>query len=123
GISFKARRRADSVTAITWERAAHHCWTSGEGALLHPRGALPMTTLTSPTTPRIALKNILVATDFSALSHRAMDYAMSFARRYDATLIAAHVISPMFYPAPSTAFAYDALDPLPYFEGVRREVK
>ena len=49
-----------------------------------------MTTLTSPTT-RIALKKILVATDFSSLSDRAMDYALSFARRYESTIIAAHV--------------------------------
>jgi len=72
---------------------------------------------------RIALKNILVATDFSRLSDRAMDYALSFARRYDSTVIAAHVISPALYATPSTASLYGAMDPLPYLDGVRRELK
>ncbi|PYY04313.1 MAG: hypothetical protein DMG64_04985, partial [Acidobacteria bacterium] len=57
--------------------------------------------LTKPT--HIAIRNILVAVDFSRLSDRAMDYALSFARRYDSTLIAAHVISPALYATPSTA--------------------
>jgi nucleotide-binding universal stress UspA family protein len=80
-----------------------------------------MTTLTSPTT-RIALKKILVATDFSQLSNRAMDYAASFARRYDASIVAAHVISPALYATPSAAVMYGALDSLPYLDGVRREL-
>jgi nucleotide-binding universal stress UspA family protein len=80
-----------------------------------------MTTLTSPTT-RIALKKILVATDFSSLSDRAMEYALSFARRYESTIIAAHVISPALYAMPSTATMYGALDALPYLDSVRREL-
>ena len=77
--------------------------------------------LSKPT--RIAIKNILLATDFSPLSTRAMDYALSFARRYDSTVIAAHVISPALYATPSTAVMYNALDPLPYLDSVRRELK
>ena len=77
--------------------------------------------LSKPT--RIAIKNILLATDFSPLSTRAMDYALSFARRYDSTVIAAHVISPALYATPSTATMYGALDPLPYLDSVRRELK
>lgn len=42
---------------------------------------------------RIALKNILFATDFSACSNAALTYAVSIARRYGATLHAVHVRS------------------------------
>ena len=41
---------------------------------------------------RIALKNILFATDFSPLSNAALPYALSVARRYGATLHVAHVM-------------------------------
>jgi universal stress protein A len=41
---------------------------------------------------RIALKNILFATDFSSSSNAALPYALSVAHRYGATLYAAHVI-------------------------------
>lgn len=81
-----------------------------------------MTTLAGPTT-RIALKKILVATDFSRLSDRALDYALSFARRYDSTVVAAHVISPALYATPSAASMYGGMDPLPYLDNVRRQLK
>ena len=81
-----------------------------------------MTTLTCPSV-RIALKKILVATDFSPLSQRAMDYALSFARHYESTMTVAHVLSPALYETPSTAALYGALDPLPYLDGVRRELQ
>jgi nucleotide-binding universal stress UspA family protein len=41
---------------------------------------------------RIALKNILFATDFSQCSNAALPYALSVARRYGATLHAAYVM-------------------------------
>ncbi|MGD1214668.1 MAG: universal stress protein [Terriglobales bacterium] len=41
---------------------------------------------------RIALKNILFATDFSPCSNAALPYALSVARRYGARLHAAHVM-------------------------------
>ena len=41
---------------------------------------------------RIALKNVLFATDFSSCSNAALPYALSVARRYAATLYAAHVM-------------------------------
>jgi nucleotide-binding universal stress UspA family protein len=41
---------------------------------------------------RIALKNILFATDFSPCSNAALPYALSVAHRYGATLHAAHVM-------------------------------
>ena len=76
--------------------------------------------LSKPT--HIAIKNIVVATDFSRLSDRALDYAFSFARRYDATVFATHVIDPGLYATPSTATMYDGMDPLPYLDNVRRQL-
>lgn len=81
-----------------------------------------MMTLTCPSV-RIALKKILVATDFSPISQRAMDYALSFARRYESTMTVAHVLSPALYATPSNAALYGALDPLPYLDGVQRELQ
>ena len=46
-------------------------------------------------TTRIALKNVLFATDFSPVSEAALLYAESVARRYGSKLVVAHVISPM----------------------------
>lgn len=41
---------------------------------------------------RITLRNILFTTDFSSSSDAALPYAMSLARKYGATLHAAHVM-------------------------------
>ena len=46
---------------------------------------------------RIALKNILVATDFSSASEAALNYAQGIARQYDAQMYVAHVIRPDAY--------------------------
>jgi nucleotide-binding universal stress UspA family protein len=43
---------------------------------------------------RVAISKILVATDFSEVSDRALDYAIALARRYDARIYLAHVITP-----------------------------
>jgi len=43
---------------------------------------------------RIALKNILVTTDFSTASSAAVPFALAFARMYGAQLFAAHVLAP-----------------------------
>lgn len=43
---------------------------------------------------RVALTKILVTTDFSEVSDRALDYAIALARRYDARIYLAHVITP-----------------------------
>ena len=45
-------------------------------------------------TKRVSLTKILVTTDFSAVSDRALDYAIALARRYDARIYLAHVITP-----------------------------
>ena len=55
----------------------------------------------------IALKNVLVATDFSEPSTVALDYGRDLARSYDATLHVVHVIEELlaFY-GPEIGFAY-----------------
>lgn len=46
---------------------------------------------------QIALRNILVATDFSPCSDRAMEHALAIARHYGAALHFAHVVQPAAY--------------------------
>lgn len=43
---------------------------------------------------RVSLTKILVTTDFSEVSDHALDYAVALARRYDARIYLAHVITP-----------------------------
>ncbi|MGB2626472.1 MAG: universal stress protein [Candidatus Acidiferrum sp.] len=45
-------------------------------------------------TKRVLLSKILVTTDFSEVSDHALDYAISLAKRYDARIYLAHVITP-----------------------------
>ena len=49
--------------------------------------------LMDPTT-RIALKNVLLATDFSPVSETALLFAQSIARRYGSKIFVTHAISP-----------------------------
>jgi nucleotide-binding universal stress UspA family protein len=48
--------------------------------------------LEQKTSARIALNNVLFATDFSAATETALPYAVAICRRYGSTLHAAHVI-------------------------------
>jgi nucleotide-binding universal stress UspA family protein len=58
------------------------------------------------TKPKIALKNILFATDFEVLANRALPFAVALANRFGAKLYAAHVI-----PQEAYAFAHpDAIE-------------
>ena len=59
------------------------------------------------TTKRVALTKILVTTDFSPESDRALDYALTLARRYDARIYLTHVLAPdpFLYAEPSLAEA------------------
>ena len=50
--------------------------------------------LSEPTT-KIALKNVLLTTDFSPVSEMALSFAESIARRYGSKLTVAHAISPL----------------------------
>ncbi len=52
---------------------------------------------------RVLLTKILVTTDFSEVSDRALDYAIALARRYDARIYLAHVITPDPFPVCRTA--------------------
>jgi nucleotide-binding universal stress UspA family protein len=54
---------------------------------------------------RISLTKILVTTDFSPESERALDYALALARRYDARIYLAHVLAPdpFLYAEPALA--------------------
>ena len=45
-------------------------------------------------TKKVSLTKILVTTDFSEVSDRALDYALALARRYDARIYLTHVIQP-----------------------------
>ncbi|HTA57231.1 MAG TPA: universal stress protein [Candidatus Baltobacteraceae bacterium] len=45
-------------------------------------------------TNRVSISKIMVTTDFSEISDRALDYAIALARRYDARIYLAHVITP-----------------------------
>ena len=42
---------------------------------------------------RVSLTAIMVTTDFSEVSDRALDYAVALARRYDARIYLTHVIT------------------------------
>jgi len=55
-------------------------------------GATVQATGTMAANQRMRLANILVATDFSGVSDRALEYALALARRYEAKVIVAHVI-------------------------------
>jgi nucleotide-binding universal stress UspA family protein len=59
-----------------------------------PQVAEPKQTGGLEATKRISLTKILVTTDFSEVSDRALDYAIALARRYDARIYLAHVITP-----------------------------
>ena len=56
---------------------------------------------------KVSLTRILVTTDYSAESDRALDYALALARRYDARIYLAHVIAPdpFLYAEPALAEA------------------
>jgi len=56
---------------------------------------------------KVSLTKILVATDFSPESERALDYALALARRYDARIYLAHIITPdpFLYAEPALAQA------------------
>jgi nucleotide-binding universal stress UspA family protein len=56
---------------------------------------------------KVSLTKILVTTDFSPESDRALDYALALARRYDARIYLAHVLAPepFMYAEPALAEA------------------
>jgi len=56
---------------------------------------------------KVSLTKILVTTDFSPGSDRALDYALALARRYDARIYLTHVLAPdpFLYAEPALAEA------------------
>jgi nucleotide-binding universal stress UspA family protein len=59
----------------------------------------------------VAIKNILMATDFSDNSKWALTYALSFAKQYQAKLYLLHVIQQPTYPLGMYAeISFDAMD-------------
>lgn len=59
-----------------------------------PQAAISKEKNKSDLTSRVSISKIMVTTDFSEISDRALDYAIALARRYDARIYLAHVISP-----------------------------
>lgn len=58
---------------------------------------------------KISLARILVATDFSAASDRALEYGISLARRYNSQLYVAHVITLDAYPMMAPELASESI--------------
>src|SRR3954471_22193756 len=52
---------------------------------------------------RAPLTNVLLATDFSSASEKALQYALNLARRYGATLHIVHVLTPDPLHSPKSA--------------------
>jgi nucleotide-binding universal stress UspA family protein len=61
--------------------------------------------------PALRLKQILVPVDFSDCSHKALEYALSFARQFHADITLLHVVHIDYYAANSeyTTFDYPEL--------------
>ena len=60
-------------------------------------------------TTRIAVARVLYATDFSQQAATALPYALSIARKYGATLVPFHVVSPGPLPAAFPAQSWQAV--------------
>ena len=74
---------------------------------IEPRnGSLPPISL-----PEVNLKKILVPIDFSEPSRKAMQYALSFARQFNAELLLLHVVefTPLTDPAPPLPVLQDEM--------------
>jgi nucleotide-binding universal stress UspA family protein len=63
----------------------------------------------TPANKRHSFKNILLATDFSPASGRALEYAASLARRYGSALYLTHIISLDGYPLMAPELAASSL--------------
>jgi nucleotide-binding universal stress UspA family protein len=62
-----------------------------------------------PTDQKRLFKNMLLATDFSPASKKALEYAASLARRYGSSLYLTHVITVDSYPLASPEYAVSSL--------------
>jgi nucleotide-binding universal stress UspA family protein len=66
---------------------------------------MPKTETKAPAQKRISLAKILVATDFSPVSDRALDFAASIARAFDSRIYLTHIITLDGYPMVAPEFA------------------
>src|SRR4030095_4952300 len=62
-----------------------------------------------PTGEKHLFKNILLTTDFSPASKKALEYPASLARRYGSSLYLTHVITVDGYPLASPEYAVSSL--------------
>ena len=64
---------------------------------------------TGPAHPEFKLRKILVPVDFSACSYKALQYALPFAREFNASIVLLHVVEP-FIPVPEmTAVNFEVI--------------
>lgn len=77
-----------AAPAVSVQRAGSHCENSIWGFILR-MSEMPM----SSSSFRLKLDNVLVATDFSAVSKQAVLYATAIARRYRSKLYVANVVT------------------------------
>jgi nucleotide-binding universal stress UspA family protein len=68
----------------------------------------------------LTIRKILVPTDFSPNSERALELATEFAQRFDAELVLVHVLAPPVYPAMTFGAAAASLPNI--HEEVRRNI-
>lgn len=75
--------------------------------VMEPKGTREFSIAMGEISKKVSLTRILVTTDFSTESDRALDYALALARRYDARIYLAHVIAPdpFLYAEPALAQA------------------
>jgi nucleotide-binding universal stress UspA family protein len=70
----------------------------------------PVETNPVETPTRVDISNIVVATDFSPASERALSYALAIARRYDSHVYVAHAIRPDLYTLTPPEAAHGMID-------------
>jgi len=78
----------------------------------------PVLTVRSPegAANMVSIRTILCPIDFSDCSRAALEHAEELARRFDATLIVAHVVEPVLYPV---AYGLPPVAPVAFEEGAR----
>jgi universal stress protein A len=72
--------------------------------------------------PEVNLKRILVPVDFSAQSRKAMQYALSFAKQFNAEILLLHVIEMTPLPAPPLTVVQDETTQASVHENAAREL-
>ena len=76
--------------------------TSRSGGSVTPSAEEQQRNVTELAPAVLKLKNILVPTDFSKISHKALEYAVPIAKQFGARITMLHVIEPLPYPVDLT---------------------